>query len=336
MSAMTFEVHVEVTLRAGIADPEGATIERSLPALGFDEVHGRERRQVDPLRGRGRRTRPPPGPGSRSSASGSSPTRSSRTPASRSWPPDGRQGRGPALPGVQLRAGRDRGLPRPRRRGRADLARRPATSGGVDAVVVPGGFAHGDYLRPGAIARFSPVMGAVTDFAASGGPVVGICNGFQVLCEAGLLPGALQKNAGLRFLCRTVDPAGGFTGFGAHRRGGNRHGAAHPDQPLLGQLHVRAGRAGAAPGRRPDRPPVRPEPQRVHGRHRRRQQRGGQRRRPHAPPRAGQLGPARLRGRPAAPGLGPGRHPRRSPEPGPAGPGRRSGPGRVHRVVDSG
>ncbi len=76
--------------------------------------------------------------------------------------------------------------------------------GGVDAVVVPGGFAHGDYLRPGAIARFSPVMGAVAEFAASGGPVIGICNGFQVLCEAGLLPGALQKNAGLRFLCSTV------------------------------------------------------------------------------------------------------------------------------------
>jgi phosphoribosylformylglycinamidine synthase subunit PurQ / glutaminase len=76
--------------------------------------------------------------------------------------------------------------------------------GGVDAVVVPGGFAHGDYLRPGAIARFSPIMGAVTEFAAAGGPVVGICNGFQVLCEAGLLPGALQKNAGLRFVCRTV------------------------------------------------------------------------------------------------------------------------------------
>jgi phosphoribosylformylglycinamidine synthase subunit PurQ / glutaminase len=71
----------------------------------------------------------------------------------------------------------------------------------VDAVVLPGGFAHGDYLRPGAIARFSPVMEAVRDFAASGGPVVGICNGFQVLCEAGLLPGALQKNRGLKFLC---------------------------------------------------------------------------------------------------------------------------------------
>lgn len=80
-----------------------------------------------------------------------------------------------------------------------------ATVAGVDAVIVPGGFAHGDYLRPGAIARFSPVMAAVTDFAAEGGPVVGICNGFQVLTEAGLLPGALQKNAGLKFLCRMVE-----------------------------------------------------------------------------------------------------------------------------------
>ncbi len=74
-----------------------------------------------------------------------------------------------------------------------------------DAVVVPGGFAHGDYLRTGAIARFSPVMQAVSEFAAAGGAVVGICNGFQVLTEAGLLPGALQRNAGLRFVCRTVE-----------------------------------------------------------------------------------------------------------------------------------
>ena len=74
----------------------------------------------------------------------------------------------------------------------------------VDAVVLPGGFAHGDYLRCGAIARFSPIMAAVEAFARSGGPVVGICNGFQVLTEAGLLPGALQKNRGLKFLCRTV------------------------------------------------------------------------------------------------------------------------------------
>src|SRR6202046_3083054 len=72
---------------------------------------------------------------------------------------------------------------------------------GVDAVVLPGGFAHGDYLRPGALARFSPIMGAVSAFARASGPVVGICNGFQVLTEAGLLPGALQKNGRLRFLC---------------------------------------------------------------------------------------------------------------------------------------
>ena len=73
--------------------------------------------------------------------------------------------------------------------------------GSADAVVIAGGFAHGDYLRPGAIARFSPVMEAVASFAQSGGPVVGICNGFQVLTEAHLLPGALQKNAGLKFRC---------------------------------------------------------------------------------------------------------------------------------------
>ena len=76
--------------------------------------------------------------------------------------------------------------------------------GDVDAVVLPGGFAHGDYLRPGAIARFSPIMDAVSRFAAEGGPVVGICNGFQVLTEAGLLPGALQKNRGLKFICAPV------------------------------------------------------------------------------------------------------------------------------------
>jgi phosphoribosylformylglycinamidine synthase subunit PurQ / glutaminase len=79
-----------------------------------------------------------------------------------------------------------------------------ASVGSSDAVVIPGGFAHGDYLRPGAIARFSPIMSAVEEFAAQGGPVVGICNGFQILAEAHLLPGALQKNRGLTFLCTTV------------------------------------------------------------------------------------------------------------------------------------
>jgi phosphoribosylformylglycinamidine synthase len=79
-----------------------------------------------------------------------------------------------------------------------------STLGEVDGVILPGGFAHGDYLRPGAIARFSPVMGAVEEMAREGAPVVGICNGFQVLTEAGLLAGALRRNAGRRFICRPV------------------------------------------------------------------------------------------------------------------------------------
>jgi len=75
---------------------------------------------------------------------------------------------------------------------------------GVDAVIVPGGFSYGDYLRAGAIARFAPAMGAVVEAAGRGLPVLGICNGFQVLCEAGLLPGALTRNIGLHFVCRDV------------------------------------------------------------------------------------------------------------------------------------
>lgn len=78
-------------------------------------------------------------------------------------------------------------------------------------VVLPGGFAHGDYLRTGAIARFSPVMAEVERLADEGAPVLGICNGFQVLCEAGLLPGALLQNAGLRFICRPVNLRVGST-----------------------------------------------------------------------------------------------------------------------------
>ena len=94
----------------------------------------------------------------------------------------------------------------------AEVAHQPVTFlwhdsddlGGVDAVLVPGGFAYGDYLRTGAIARFSPVMQAVQRFAAAGGPVLGICNGFQILTEAGLLPGALMRNAGLKYICKQV------------------------------------------------------------------------------------------------------------------------------------
>jgi phosphoribosylformylglycinamidine synthase I len=76
---------------------------------------------------------------------------------------------------------------------------------GVDAILLPGGFSYGDHLRCGALARFAPIMAAVADFAAQGGPVLGICNGFQILCEAGLLPGVLTPNHTRRFICRDVD-----------------------------------------------------------------------------------------------------------------------------------
>src|SRR5262249_42792918 len=79
-----------------------------------------------------------------------------------------------------------------------------ASLGDIDAVILPGGFSYGDYLRCGAIAKFSPVMKAVRRFASDGGIVLGICNGFQILVESGLLPGALLRNAGLRFICREV------------------------------------------------------------------------------------------------------------------------------------
>jgi len=82
---------------------------------------------------------------------------------------------------------------------------------GIDAVVVPGGFSYGDYLRAGAIARFSPAMEAVAEFAAAGKPVLGICNGFQVLCESGLLPGALLRNESMRFTCRQVELVAAFS-----------------------------------------------------------------------------------------------------------------------------
>ena len=87
----------------------------------------------------------------------------------------------------------------------AELIWHDSTSlGDVDAVILPGGFSYGDYLRCGAIAKFSPVMSAVKKFAAAGGPVLGVCNGFQILAEAGLLPGALLRNRGLKFICRDV------------------------------------------------------------------------------------------------------------------------------------
>ena len=111
---------------------------------------------------------------------------------------------------------------------------------GVDAVVLPGGFSYGDYLRAGAIARFSPVVAALVEAARDGLPVLGICNGFQVLCEAGLLPGALTRNAGLRFVCRdqqlTVENTATFwtAGYAAGRD--HRHPGQARRRPLRRRL----------------------------------------------------------------------------------------------------
>ena len=125
---------------------------------------------------------------------------------------------------------------------------------GVDAVVVPGGFSYGDYLRVGAIARFAPVMEEVAAFAAAGGLVLGICNGFQVLCEAGLLPGALLPNTSLRFIFRQVELEVVNTDSPFTRHVRARPAPVDPDQahhgPLLparrsARAH-RGGRAGAA------------------------------------------------------------------------------------------
>src|SRR6266540_6694170 len=152
----------------------------------------------------------PPGRRSTRCATGCSPTPSSRRTrsSSRSWPPrdvdvSARIGI-VQFPGTNCEL--DVAWSVEQLGGRPELLwHADADLHGADAVVVPGGFAHGDYLRTGAIARFSPVMEAEARFAAAGGPVVGICNGFQVLTEADLLPGALQKNAGLSFLCETVE-----------------------------------------------------------------------------------------------------------------------------------
>ena len=113
-----------------------------------------------------------------------------------------------------------------------------------DAVVLPGGFAHGDYLRTGAIARFSPIMGPVGEMAAAGKPVLGICNGFQILCEAGLLPGAFIANSGLSFICRFVDVEVASTNCVLTRGSPGRSGAPAPPQFVRRELR----------GPRPDRP----------------------------------------------------------------------------------
>ena len=259
---------------------------RGQPAAGIADPAGRHHRAVAArprLRGRAaasawarpsaspsRRptTRPARAAGRGPVRSGSSPTRSSRTPRSRSRPlaasrlsVSGRAGRRRAVPGLELRARRGRG--RAPLGGDAALAvarrRRPRRRRRRGR---PGGFAHGDYLRPGAIARFSPVMDAVGEFAASGGP------GRRHLQR---LPGAHRGRAAARRAAEEPRPevpvhhrrpAGRDHRVGAHQRGRTGRCAAHPDQPLRGQLHLRRRDARPAASRGPHRAPLRRQPQR--------------------------------------------------------------------------
>ena len=125
-----------------------------------------------------------------------------------------------------------------------------ASLDGVAAVVLPGGFAYGDYVRAGVIARFSPVMRSVADFAAEGGLVLGICNGFQVLAEAGLVPGALLRNASLRFAGQEVTIAAGTARHAVHPPARRRPAAAHAGRPRRGPLLRRRRDARRARARR--------------------------------------------------------------------------------------
>ena len=167
--------------------------------------------------------------------------------------------------------------------------------GDPDLVILPGGFAYGDYLRSGAMARFSPVMESVAAFAGQGGAVLGICNGFQILCEAGLLPGAMLRNEGLRFVCRDVflrveskrtpftlainkgdvlrmPVAHGEGNWTAERR-------VYEEMVARDQIVFRYVRSDGSRGEGG-------EPERLAGRRGGHLQREGQRRRPHAAPRA--------------------------------------------------
>ncbi len=139
---------------------------------------------------------------------------------------------------------------------------------GVDAVLVPGGFAYGDYLRTGAIARFSPVMQAVKRFAAGGGLVLGICNGFQILTESGLLPGALMRNAGLKYICKQVHLRVETADSPFTNQLKKGEVLQDSDRAHGRELFLRAGRAAAAGGGGSDCVPLRDAGGRDHARRR--------------------------------------------------------------------
>ena len=292
---------VLVRPKAGILDPQGQAVESSLQHLGF-AVDGTQGRPARRARARDERRR-----------RGSRPGRADVRAAARE--PADRELRDRAPPRRMSAVATE---PRPRiavvvfpgsnddrdaelalERLGADAVRvwhtEPELPAGTAAVVLPGGFSYGDYLRCGAIARFSPVMAAVVRFADEGGLVLGICNGFQILTEAGLLPGALRPNESLSFVCRDValDRRAVPT-----RRSPSRCEAEQrltiPVKHGDGCWFADAGDARGARGGRTDPPPLRAgrEPERRRRRRRGRLQRARKRVRPDAAPRA--------RGRPAA------------------------------------
>ena len=282
------KARVLIRPKEGILDPQGKAVERALPALGFEGIsdvrvgrHGR-------ARGGGRRRPRPP----LRAAARQPPDRGLRDRAMRFGVlqfPGSCDERDAVL--ACERVG-DAGLVW---HGDRDLS-------GFDALVIPGGFSYGDYLRAGAIARFAPAMEAVAEFAAGGGPVLGICNGFQVLCEAGLLPGALLPNQGLRFVCRQVDVE--VVNAETIATAGCEPGTtlSIPVKHMSGRWFAPARPARAAGGERPGRLPLRAgaEPERLGRRRRRGLQRARQRRRPDAASRARGRSPHRFGRRPAA------------------------------------
>ena len=160
----------------------------------------------------------------------------------------------------------------------------PTASRDVDAVVIPGGFSYGDYLRCGAIARFAPIMGQVIAAAGRGMPVLGICNGFQILCESHLLPGALTRNASRHFVCReqTLEIVNADTAWTPGYAVGQR--IVVPLKSGEGNYIADEATLDRTRGRGPGGRPVCRQPERFPPRHRRRVQRARQRRRPHAAP----------------------------------------------------